>query len=427
MSEPKRVLLAGHHIATLLRDGRRGPRLTYEPDTDRNAATTPLSVSLPRPQQTHRGESVEFFFDALLPDRNSVRRRWGQEFGVDSTDIVALLGAVGQDLPGAVQVLDADSTGPGGTRHDTDDDVEWLTDDDIATLIRNLKTDDTAWHGVGQPGCFSLAGAQRKTALLRRNGRWGRPAGRTPSTHILKPDIGPGFKGYAEVEHFALTLATELGLSAARSTLERIDGEPVVIVERFDRRQVPGQILRLHQEDGCQALGRNPRKRYEKEGGPSAADLADVLWSAGRSPAHDVARFADYLIFQWLIAGTDAHARNYSFLHERTGVTLSPLYDVASVLPFIPDKTESVHLAMKVGGTALADAIGVRHWQTQAEGLDLAPDAVVNRARVLVDALEDAVSRTVARVLQAGVAGEVTQTVAALIADRAGRCRTQLA
>jgi len=55
-------------------------------------------------------------------------------------------------------------------------------------------------------------------------------------------------------------------------------------------------------------------------------------------------------MLNWLIAGTDAHAKNYSVLIAPQGrVRLAPLYDIASVLPYPRFDLHKVKLAMKVG------------------------------------------------------------------------------
>ncbi|PTH92513.1 type II toxin-antitoxin system HipA family toxin, partial [Staphylococcus shinii] len=149
------------------------------------------------------------------------------------------------------------------------------------------------------------AGAQPKTALLLRDGRWSVPAGRTPTTHILKPP-SDAFDGHAENEHFCLALARRLGLPAAHSDVRRFDGEAAIVVPRFDRIEYDGQLLRVHQEDFCQALAISPTRKYQNEGGPSPEAIVDALRTHSSSPARDVDTFIDALAFNWLIAGTDA-------------------------------------------------------------------------------------------------------------------------
>jgi len=60
-----------------------------------------------------------------------------------------------------------------------------------------------------------------------------------------------------------------------------------------------------------------------------------------------------------LIAGTDAHAKNYSLLLSGPQVRLAPLYDVASILPYDEFDLRKVKLAMKIGGEYKLSQIGL--------------------------------------------------------------------
>ena len=70
--------------------------------------------------------------------------------------------------------------------------------------------------------------------------------------------------------------------------------------------------------------------------GPTPGQIAELIRSTipGPDAETDVWRFADALAFNWLIAGTDAHAKNYSLLLAGNQIRLAPLYDIASILPY---------------------------------------------------------------------------------------------
>ena len=229
-------------------------------------------------------------------------------------------------------------------------DVTWLTDDEVAERLRDLREDSTAWLGRSFTGQFSLAGAQAKTALLDEGGRWGVPSGAIPTTHILKPAV-MGFDDHDLNEHLCLDAARRAGLLAVRTRISRFANESAIVVDRYDRLVRGDGITRVHQEDMCQALGVPPWKKYQNEGGPGAKDIADFLRHvlSQRVANAAVHRFVDALIWNWIIAGTDAHAKNYSLLISGSQVRLAPLYDVASALPY--DRHEKkLRLAMKIGG-----------------------------------------------------------------------------
>jgi len=140
-----------------------------------------------------------------------------------------------------------------------------------------------------------------------------------PTTHILKPAIA-GFDDHDLNEHLCLAAAQRVGLRSAPSRVLSFGAERAVVVERYDRRiAASGAVIRVHQEDMCQAMGVPPDTKYQAEGGPSPEQIIALLRDAVAPPAAaeaEVARFADALVFNWLIAGTDAHAKNYSVLHE---------------------------------------------------------------------------------------------------------------
>jgi len=216
----------------------------------------------------------------------------------------------------------------------TEEEVQWISEKDVADRLRTLRKDHSAWRLANDIGQFSLAGAQPKTTLLFKEGRWGIPSGRTPTTHILKPPTEE-WDGHAENEHFCLELARNLGLIVATSRVETFLNETAIVIERYDRVSGPTGLVRVHQEDLCQALGLPPTKEYENESGPGVGDIVALLRSRSTNSEEDVNRFVDALAFNWLIGGTDAHAKNYSILIGSGGVVrLAPLYDVASILPY---------------------------------------------------------------------------------------------
>src|SRR5207248_10152473 len=137
---------------------------------------------------------------------------------------------------------------------------------------------------------------------------------------------------------------------AAASSVARFGGETAIVVERYDRVRVGREVVRVHQEDMCQALAELPTRKYENEGGPGTRAIVDLLREHSRRGVEDVATFLGGLAFNWLVAGTDAHAKNYSVLIGAGGVRLAPLYDVASALPYRGVQLQKLALAMKIGG-----------------------------------------------------------------------------
>jgi serine/threonine-protein kinase HipA len=352
----------------------------------------PLSLSMPLASQEHGNRVVSPHLSNLLPDNTDILRRWRQRYGVRSQSPFSLLEHVGEDCAGAIQYVRPDRLE--AVLASKPPPVQWLSEREIGARLRELARDRSAWRHEDDTGQFSLSGAQPKTALLREGARWGIPSGRMPTTHILKPP-GDQLPGHAENEHFCMMLARRLGLNTALSEVIEFDAAVAIVIERFDRVFQGNEILRLHAEDCCQALGVPSERKYENEGGPGAIAIAELLRSTSTATTEDVAAFADALMFNWLIAGTDAHAKNYSLLIGVQGhVRLAPLYDIASVLAYDHIDLRAAKLAMRVGRHYKLETIQPRHWIDAAKDLKLPADALMQRLTDFTAVLPDAIADT---------------------------------
>lgn len=381
MTVPLLAVANGRLVGEIRRDTRG--RLSFEYDTAwrRDDAAYPLSLSMPLTAAEHGHDRIEPWLWGLLPDNESVLARWARRFQVSARSAFSLLRATGEDCPGAVQfarperatrLLASQSRVMPEPR-----EVVWLTNAEVEARLRILRNDSSAWRLEEDVGQFSLAGAQSKTALLLEDGRWGVPRGTTPTTHILKPPI-PGFPGHCENEHLCLAIAGALGIPVARSRVSRFGDETAVVVERYDRIAIGGQLARLHQEDLCQALGRNPLNKYESEDGPGCRDIASAIRSHCSRPGEDLRTFVKAIALNWVVGGTDAHARNFSLLiGSGANARLAPLYDLASALPYPGRYAPRLRLAMKVGGEARLGYVRIRHWERFAAEVGRPSDEVL--------------------------------------------------
>jgi serine/threonine-protein kinase HipA len=303
-----------------------------------------------------------------------------------------------------------------------DDKVEWLDEAAIAKRLQALREDHAAWRLPRDTGQFSLAGAQPKTALLLQKDRWGIPSGRIPTTHILKPPTGH-FDGHAENEHICLKLARSLGMPVADTKVMRFEKEIVVVIERYDRQFSGNTIIRVHQEDICQVIGVLPTKKYQNEGGPAPADIVELLRSYSTDRETDLDTFVDALGFNWLIAGTDAHAKNYSLLPASgPTVRLAPLYDIASILPYDDVDVQKIKLAMNVGGEYKPNQIGLRQWQKFAREVRLDADKVRTGLIHMAEQLPDAVNAVRAQAQKEGLDNAIIGRLADQLIARAKDC-----
>ncbi len=338
--------------------------LRYEDTWLASPAARPLSLSLPLPlvgNEPLRGKRVEHFFDNLLPDSGAIRKRLAQRHASGSEDTFELLAAIGRDCVGAVQLLPVDEQPTGFDRTEG----EALSDEDVAALLRGAVSNGQFAHpDKDRDFRISIAGAQEKTALLRHGDQWLRPLGATPTTHIIKLPMGLVGNLQADMrtsihnEWLCLKFMAALGFDVAKAEVVTFaDHAPVLVVERFDRKwHTSGAwVLRLPQEDFCQALGVGPGQKYEADGGPGVERLAQVL-SGAQNPRADLRTLLASQVAFWLLAATDGHAKNFSIRLQAGGTyALTPLYDVLSAWPIIGNGRHQLawrnaKLAMAVSG-----------------------------------------------------------------------------
>jgi serine/threonine-protein kinase HipA len=414
------TLLGDKEVGRVRNDARGRLTFVYDDDWRKSEDTYPLSLSMPLAAEEHGPSVVQAFLWGLLPDNEHILDRWAAKFQVSARNVFSLISHVGEDCAGAVQfVMPERLDARGGGKEDK---VEWLDEADIAKRLQTLRADHAAWRLPRDAGQFSLAGAQPKTALLFQNERWGIPSGRIPTTHILKPPTGH-FDGHAENEHVCLMLARELGLPAADSKVMRFSEEVAIVIERYDRQPAGNEIIRIHQEDVCQALGIMPTKKYQNEGGPSPANIVDLLRTYSTDREADVNTFVAALGFNWLIAGTDAHAKNFSLLLASGHVRLAPLYDLASILPYDEFDIRKTKLAMKIGGEYKLKQIGLRHWQKFARETRVDVDALLSQLTGMAKQLPDEVNAARKRSREAGLKEGIIERLAMQLIERAAECQ----
>ena len=413
------VMLDDVIAGTLTRRPQGRLRFDYDDDYRRRSEPTPLSLSMPTQVKSHPDNVVTPWLWGLLPDNEAVLARWGRQFHVSASSPFALLGSpIGKDCAGAVRFAQPNDV---DRILNQSGDITWLTDEGVAERLRDLREDSTSWLGRSFTGQFSLAGAQAKTALFQGDGRWGVPSGSVPTTHILKPAVS-GFDDQDINEHLCLDAARRAGLLVVRTTLKRFGDESAVVVDRYDRVARGDQILRVHQEDLCQALSVSPTRKYQNEGGPSPRDIAGLFRRAMPPRVADDAvwRVTDALIWNWFVAGTDAHAKNYSVLLAGNQVRLAPMYDIASALPYGTHE-KKLRLAMKIGGDYRV--FPERNtWPAAAKDLGVDPHRLGSRVQeigiTIAGAFADAANTPEVRSLERPLPDKLVD----LISDRVTRC-----
>lgn len=427
MSDFLKVMADGVRMGTLLRNGKH-LAFHYEPSWLESPRRFPLSLSMPLALKEHPHAAIEPFLWGLLPDNPQTLEEWGRRFQVSPRNAFSIISHVGEDCAGAAQFLRAESGDPFSSSS-PESSIRWLDDDELQRRIELLIENHGSTRLAGDGGQFSLAGAQPKLALHRHpvTGAWGVPEGNTPTTHILKPATGE-FGGHAENEHFCLRLAAALDLRTCSSSVIRPGGHPVIVIDRYDRLWRENRCLRIHQEDVCQALAVHPSRKYQNEGGPGVHETAALLRDQSTDPSSDLAAFADALLFNWLIAGTDAHAKNFSLLIAAgPQVRLAPLYDLASALPY-PQRIDlqKAGLAMKIGSSYRLREIQRRHWEACARDLRLPAQALISRAEAMSTRMTDALPAVAHALHEEGIVDPMIGKLVEGIETHARACRERL-
>jgi serine/threonine-protein kinase HipA len=413
---PLNVYLNARLVGRLRRQASGAIDFQYDPDWLAWENALPVSLSLPLREDRYVGDPVIAVFDNLLPDSDLIRRRLADRVHADGADAYSLLAKIGRDCIGALQFL------PDGVTPEPAGSVKGraIDDDYIAGKIGDLNATPL---GVDEDEEFriSLAGAQEKTAFLLWNDRWHVPHGTTATTHIMKPQIGMLPSGInlshsVENEYLCMKLAQKFGLPTANVAIADFKDARVLLVERFDRLWTKdGRLLRLPQEDCCQALSVPPTRKYESDGGPGMAAVLDLL-KASDDPDTDRRLFLKAQIIFWLLGATDGHAKNFSiFLQPGGRFRITPLYDVMSVQPAFDAgqlRKNQMKFAMALGANRHYRVYEImpRHFVETAAKSGV-PSAFVQSIFDELVGSADAVTNQVMRDLPAGFPQELAESI----------------
>ena len=413
---PLNVYLNSRLVGQLRRQASGAIEFQYDPSWLSWKNAFPVSLSLPMREDRYTGNPVIAVFDNLLPDSDAIRRRLAERVHADSSDAYGLLAKIGRDCVGALQLLpDGVEPGPAGTVEGRPVDEEY-----IARKIGDLTATPL---GVDEDEEFriSLAGAQEKTAFLFWNNKWHVPHGTTPTTHILKPQIGMLPNGIdlthsVENEYLCLKLTEAFGLHSAKIKIADFTGNRTLVVERFDRRwTADNRLLRLPQEDCCQSLSVPPTRKYEADGGPGMGAILELL-KGSDDPEADRRFFLKAQIVFWLLGATDGHAKNFSvFLQPAGRFRLTPLYDVMSVQPAVDAgrlRRNQMKFALVVGDNRhyVIQEIMPRHFVQTAAKSGIPASVVQTIFDELLQAEEAAISKVMSD-LPAGYPQELAESI----------------
>jgi serine/threonine-protein kinase HipA len=313
------------------------------------------------------------FFSGLLPEGQH-RQAMAAAANVPSYDTFGLLERFGRDVAGALVI----------SRDDPDErpgSVESYTSESLAAEVGELHERPLGLHDDSE---LSIAGIQDKLLLVAMGeGRWGRPVHGLPSTHILKVE-NRRFAGMAEAEAACLQLARAVGLTSVEASVATIADLPCLIVSRFDRVIDEERVVtRIHQEDSCQALRKDPeaargRGKYEAAGGPSLRQVAALLDRFAVDGEAQLLRLVAATTFNVLIGNADAHGKNLGLLHPTAeSVDLAPLYDTVPTALWPRLRKEA---AMTVGGRVRLSSVTPGDIEAEAGAWRLSPSSALERS-----------------------------------------------
>ncbi len=385
---------------------RQGDQFGYFDDWLTDEQARPLSLSLPflPGNFPYQGQIVSNYFDNLLPDNDAIRRRLAQRHHAESTGAFHLLAELGRDCAGAIQLLPEDEN-PSDLY-----EINGLPLDaaGVAQRLRNT-TQAFGLHDHDEDLKLSIAGAQEKTALLYHEGQWFLPRGSTPTTHIFKLPLGlvghmqADMRTSVENEWLCSKILDAYGIPIASCEIEHFEEQKALVVKRFDRAPSSDAswIIRLPQEDMCQATGTSPLHKYQSDGGPGISEIMKLLHGSDQAERDRRNFFKTQIIF-WVLAATDGHAKNFSIFHlAGSRYHATPIYDVLSAHPVIgtgrnqiaPQKAK---LAMAVRSSTnhyRIDSIQRRHWIAHANQVALGANAAEQLIEEIIDSTGTVISQ----------------------------------
>ena len=391
-NQPLFVHLNGHLAGYLTKSIRNELSFQYDHTWLNQEYASPISVSLPLQEENATGAKVTAVFENLLPDTDIDKKLLARNVRASGTDTFSILSAIGKDCVGAFQFLSENQS----TKNKSDE-MENLDESSVEEILKNLEKMPL---GLRHTDNFriTIAGAQKKTALLFRNKKWWKPNSAARTTHILKPPIG--FLGELDLtksvenEFYCLNVLELFGLPVNEASIETFGETNVLTVKRFDRKLTKtGKLVRIHQEDLCQALSVNSNKKYQNEGGPRAIDILNLLSRSDRI-LNDTKIFVKSLVLFNLLGATDGHAKNYSIFLKNDGTfQLTPLYDVISLQPNIDSfqlNRKNFKMSLSVGNNRHYNVNDIvkRHYLETGERAGISAELISDAFDEITDSLK---------------------------------------
>ncbi len=397
MSDALSVYWGRHLAGRLWRDEKSSLRFQYDPSWLSTPGAGPISLRLPLQKEAFDPDHARPFFANLLPEAD-VRARIARGLGISQSNDFKLLEELGGDCAGALSLL------PEGASPEMTGDYQLISSEELDRMIEGIPQRPMLTAQEGSR--LSLAGAQEKIPVYLKDGQIYLPRGSNSSSHILKPAI-KRLQNTVENETFCMMLAAGSNLPVPKTSI-REGRQHAYLIERYDRRLANGKLMRIHQEDFCQALGVDYGRKYEAEGGPGLKACFALLDKHSSEPILDKRNLLMAVVFNYLIGNCDAHAKNFSLLLDAGSVRLAPFYDLISTKVY---GALSPKFAMRIGGQLRGEWVAKEHWLTLADEANVGAKAVLTICKELGETVPAAANKLTTEFLPKHGGEEIIRTL----------------
>ncbi|MDA3917587.1 MAG: type II toxin-antitoxin system HipA family toxin [Deltaproteobacteria bacterium] len=347
----------------------------------------PVSLSLPCRKEKFAPAVSTAFFENLLPESNT-RTVLAFNRRFDKKDTFAFLENFGEDCAGALSILPEDQEPdftPGQYENITRELIETL--DKILRDPGRYKLYPEMKHAK-----LSLAGVQDKLPVYIKGAQFYLPKNSgSATTHIIKP-VNAGFTDIPRNEAFCMELAQRSGFLIPDSKIMKVGGHELFVVDRYDRQEINKEIVRIHQEDFCQAMGYPAERKYQETGGPGFIECRELIDEyLSNQGATNRLLFIRMMAFNYIIGNHDAHAKNFSILHNK-GFELAPFYDLVSTRVYPLDNK----FAMAIGQTFRLDRIKKHSFKIFAKDMNVRPKLLTSLVNEVCEAVKNELNGLIA-------------------------------
>jgi serine/threonine-protein kinase HipA len=347
----------------------------------------PVSLSLPCRKEKFAPAVSTAFFENLLPESNT-RTVLAFHRRFDKKDTFAFLENFGEDCAGALSILPEDQEPdftPGQYENITRELIETL--DKILRDPGRYKLYPEMKHAK-----LSLAGVQDKLPVYIKGAQFYLPKNSgSATTHIIKP-VNAGFTDIPRNEAFCMELAQRSGFLIPDSKIMKVGGHELFVVDRYDRQEINKEIVRIHQEDFCQAMGYPAERKYQETGGPGFIECRELIDEyLSNQGATNRLLFIRMMAFNYIIGNHDAHAKNFSILHNK-GFELAPFYDLVSTRVYPLDNK----FAMAIGQTFRLDRIKKHSFKIFAKDMNVRPKLLTSLVNEVCEAVKNELNGLIA-------------------------------